>query len=154
MYTKEKAKGFTIIEVVLVLAIAGLIFLIVFLALPALQRNQRDTQRRSDVGRAIAAIQSAQSNYNGVNPTLDGTFITNYLTTGGSTFTDPSGGAYTFVAGTPADTPTNPATTQPSNPTDGKLFYYSGKTCNNTPRANALSVVAKLEGGGYYCANN
>lgn len=39
-------KGFTIIEVVLVLAIAGLIFLAVFLALPALQRNQRDTQRK------------------------------------------------------------------------------------------------------------
>ena len=31
-------KGFTIIEVVLVLAIAGLIFLMVFVALPALQR--------------------------------------------------------------------------------------------------------------------
>lgn len=29
-------KGFTIIEVVLVLAVAGLIFLMVFLALPAL----------------------------------------------------------------------------------------------------------------------
>ena len=38
--------GFTIIEVVLVLAIAGLIFLMVFIALPTLQRSQRDTQRR------------------------------------------------------------------------------------------------------------
>ncbi|MCL2869540.1 prepilin-type N-terminal cleavage/methylation domain-containing protein, partial [Candidatus Saccharibacteria bacterium] len=33
-------QGFTIIEVVLVLAIAGLIFLMVFIALPALQRSQ------------------------------------------------------------------------------------------------------------------
>ena len=40
----ENKKGFTIIEVVLVLAIAGLIFLMVFLALPALQRSQRDSQ--------------------------------------------------------------------------------------------------------------
>ena len=39
-------RGFTIIEVVLVLAIAGLIFLMVFLALPALQRSQRDTLRK------------------------------------------------------------------------------------------------------------
>ena len=45
--TKSK-KGFTIIEVVLVLAIAGLIFLMVFVALPALQRSQRDTQRRDE----------------------------------------------------------------------------------------------------------
>ena len=35
----KDAKGFTIIEVALVLAIAGLIFLVVFLALPALQRS-------------------------------------------------------------------------------------------------------------------
>ena len=44
-------EGFTIIEVVLVLAIAGLIFLMVFLALPALQRSQRDTQRKNDMAR-------------------------------------------------------------------------------------------------------
>ena len=49
--------GFTIIEVALVLAIAGLIFLVVFLALPALQRSQRDTARRQDVAKAVAAIQ-------------------------------------------------------------------------------------------------
>ena len=42
-------KGFTIIEVVLVLAIAGLNFLMVFIALPALQRNQRDTQRKTSL---------------------------------------------------------------------------------------------------------
>ena len=47
---KHKPKSaFTIIEVVLVLAIAGLIFLMVFIALPALQRNQRDTQRKRQV---------------------------------------------------------------------------------------------------------
>lgn len=43
----KNKKGFTIIEVVLVLAIAGLIFLMVFIALPALQRSQRDTQRKN-----------------------------------------------------------------------------------------------------------
>ena len=50
--------GFTIIEVVLVLAIAGLIFLMIFIALPALQRSQRDTQRKRDADRFLAAIQS------------------------------------------------------------------------------------------------
>lgn len=60
--------GFTIIEVVLVLAIAGLIFLVVFLALPQLQRSQRDSQRRSDVGRIVAGIQSWSTNNNGSTP--------------------------------------------------------------------------------------
>ena len=35
--------AFTIIEVVLISSITGLIFLMVFIALPALQRSQRDT---------------------------------------------------------------------------------------------------------------
>lgn len=50
-------QGFTIIEVVLVLAIAGLIFLAVFLALPAMQKSQRDNARRQDVGKVVAGLQ-------------------------------------------------------------------------------------------------
>lgn len=60
--------GFTIIEVVLVLAIAGLIFLMVFIALPQLQRAQRDTQRRNDLARVSEAITSYQTNNNGKIP--------------------------------------------------------------------------------------
>ncbi len=56
---------------VLVLAIAGLIFLMVFLALPALQRSQRDSQRQRDVGMLTAKVQSYQQNNNGRLP-VDG----------------------------------------------------------------------------------
>lgn len=62
---KNSEKGFTIIEVVLVLAIAGLIFLMVFIALPALQRNQRDTARKNDVSSVASAITSFTSNSRG-----------------------------------------------------------------------------------------
>ena len=58
-------KGFTIIEVVLVLAIAGLIFLMVFIALPAMQRNQRDTQRRNDYSMLSSAVTSYSSSNGG-----------------------------------------------------------------------------------------
>ncbi len=58
-------KGFTIIEVLIVLAIAGLIMLIVFLAVPALQRNSRNTSRRSDVSRVLGAVQEVSANSNG-----------------------------------------------------------------------------------------
>lgn len=57
-----KKQGFTIIEVVLVLAIAGLIFLMVFVALPSMQRSQRDTQRRSDMARLATALTNYQAN--------------------------------------------------------------------------------------------
>ena len=58
----QTKKAFTIIEVVLVLAIAGLIFLMVFIALPTLQRNQRDTQRKNDLSRLKTALDSYKSN--------------------------------------------------------------------------------------------
>ena len=54
--TKNK-QGFTIIEVMIVLAIAGLIVLVVFLAVPALQRNSRNTQRKQDAQSLLAGIQ-------------------------------------------------------------------------------------------------
>ena len=57
--------GFTIIEVVLVLAIAGLIFLMVFVALPALQRSQRDAARKNDIAMIASAVKNWQSNNRG-----------------------------------------------------------------------------------------
>lgn len=60
--------GFTIMEVVLVLAIAGLIFLMVFIALPTLQRSQRDTQRRNDMARVSTKITDYQTNNGGKLP--------------------------------------------------------------------------------------
>jgi prepilin-type N-terminal cleavage/methylation domain-containing protein len=70
---KGKAKsGFTIIEVVLVLAIAGLIFLMVFIALPALQSSQRNTQREDDLSRFLTAITDYQSNNSGQLPFTNG----------------------------------------------------------------------------------
>lgn len=53
---------FTIIEVILVLAIAGLIFLAVFLALLALQRSIRDKSRKDSVTRTVAMIKTYRSN--------------------------------------------------------------------------------------------
>ena len=64
-FNKNNFKGFTIIEVVLVLAIAGLIFLMVFLALPALQRSQRDTQRKQDVAMVVTALHNWKANNKG-----------------------------------------------------------------------------------------
>src|SRR5687767_12150005 len=92
----KKEKGFTIIEVVLVLAIAGLIFLMVFIALPALQRGQRDQQRRNDLGRLQTAVQAYQSNNRNKIPDDDkwDDLKADYLEAGNDTFEDPSRGGY------------------------------------------------------------
>jgi prepilin-type N-terminal cleavage/methylation domain-containing protein len=149
---KRKEKGFTIIEVVLVLAIAGLIFLMVFIALPALQRSQRDTQRKNDLARVQTAVQNYQSNNRNLLPTFDATFISQYLTVGGDSFSDPDGTAYAFQPG-PALTTISFDATKPD------MYYTIGASCDgdSVDTGKGTSKVAiqyKLEGGGIACVNN
>lgn len=65
---KTKTQGFTIIEVLIVLAIAALILLIVFLAVPSLQRNSRNTQLRNDSSAILGYVNEYASNNNGAIP--------------------------------------------------------------------------------------
>lgn len=73
----QTKKGFTIIEVVLVLAIAGLIFLMVFIALPALQSGQRDQARKNDVSVVASAVNTYTSGNRGSFP--DNTALQSYV---------------------------------------------------------------------------
>ncbi|HSW78372.1 MAG TPA: type II secretion system protein [Candidatus Chromulinivoraceae bacterium] len=149
---QQKQKGFTIIEVVLVLAIAALIFLMVFIALPALQRSQRDTQRKQDLSRAITAVTNYQSNNRGGLPSDWVGFATSYLRSNGDSFTDPAGTDYKFVPGPIA----SGASFDASNPS---IYENVGASCNGeslTTNAGAHKVALqmKLEGGGIACDNN
>ena len=72
LYKQKRSQGFTIIEVLIVLAIAALILLIVFLAVPSLQRNARNTQRKSDVANMGSAISNFEGNNSGAIPTAQG----------------------------------------------------------------------------------
>ena len=148
---KNNKKGFTIIEVVLVLAIAGLIFLMVFLALPALQRSQRDTQRKNDASRLRAAVTDYTSNNRGELP-WDGAapkpdFISKYITTNNTTtFNDPSTNSqYTIATATGAtDAPTALGQMKVSNNakcgTDGAIVA-----------GNGIAVSVKTENGVANC---
>ena len=156
--SSSQKPAFTIIEVVLVLAIAGLIFLMVFIALPALQRNQRDTQRKNDIGRVLTALQSYQSNNRGSIPTSWASqLITPYLRLDGDTFTDPSGINYRLSSRTVADG--KPARRINSAGDDSLIFYYLNSKCDGenivaADGANKVAFAALLEGGGIYCVNN
>lgn len=150
----RKQQGFTIIEVVLVLAIAGLIFLMVFIALPALNRGQRDTQRRNDVSRFSAQVTQYQSNNKGDVPdTFDATsatsFITKYMN---NEWKDPTGDNYDFVAaGTAKDDLTGLTKA-------GQWTYASAKVCSGetmtTGGTRNYVIAMKLEGSGTYCKDN
>ena len=52
----SKAKGFTIVEVLFVLAIGGLILMMVFLAIPAINRWNKNSQRKADVSAILQSV--------------------------------------------------------------------------------------------------
>ena len=159
MYTqKNNEKGFTIIEVVLVLAIAGLIFLIVFLALPQLQSSRRDTQRKNDAGRLLAAVENWAGNHSGNYPVagtgagqLPGTSGTDWTSSNISgNFNDPStGSAYSFGSSWSATAP------------EGTMVYLRNAACSSTSDgpasgtfgAREIAVFIVLENG-HYCQDN
>jgi prepilin-type N-terminal cleavage/methylation domain-containing protein len=65
----DQQQGFTIIEVLVVLAIAGLIMVVVFLAVPNLQRSQRNNARKSDANNLLQNLSEYIGNSNGSLPT-------------------------------------------------------------------------------------
>ncbi|MBC7581996.1 type II secretion system protein, partial [Aeromicrobium sp.] len=68
----RKQEGFTIIEVLIVLAIAGLIIAIVLLAVPALQRNGRNTAMKTDANAIAGGVSEFKSNNEGRLPNVAG----------------------------------------------------------------------------------
>ncbi len=64
----KNSNGFTIIEVLIVLAIAGLIMAVVLLAVPGLQRSQANSAAKQDATHIAAAASTWSSNNNGLVP--------------------------------------------------------------------------------------
>lgn len=158
MSVQQKEKGFTIIEVVLVLAIAGLIFMMVFIALPSLQRGQRDAQRKNDLSRLNTALSSYQSNNRGALPSGMGTettswpsFVDRYIRTSNDTFTDPNGTDY--IISTTASLPNEFDAASPV------VLVTVGATCDGESLTTGqgsrkVAFQMKLEGSGIACSNN
>ena len=70
--TLSTKKGFTLIEIVIALAIAALIIVIVLLGVTGAQRSQRNDGRRALADKSRAAITDARANLgvNGGTPTV------------------------------------------------------------------------------------
>jgi prepilin-type N-terminal cleavage/methylation domain-containing protein len=90
---RQSNQGFTIIEVLIVLAIAALILLIIFFAVPALQRNNRNTQLRNDAAVIIGFVNDYAAATNGKDPE----FVC--ATTGGSVVMGDGAAPASCVAG-------------------------------------------------------
>lgn len=135
---KTSSDGFTIIEVLIVLAIAGLILLIVFLAVPALERNARNTERKNDVSSILSAISEYESNNDGQLPTTSGPFSTEFSGENPKLgyYTTTANVQYTYTAGIMATAPAAPGSPD-------KVNIYNGVECDQTNDGSTLTGASE-----------
>ncbi len=170
MNTTQTNKGFTIIEVVLVLAIAGLIFLMVFVALPALQAGQRDTARKNDASTVLSAVNTYVSGNRGSFPTT--AQLTGTTAASGHTGFFTPGKFVTDVSSNTEGIRVQAAGATTATVKNGEIVVTQKTTCGSTgtknPASNAApqtlvvgttnqyTVTTYLEGGGgvSYCAQS
>ena len=177
LFTKRDQKGFTIIEVMIVLAIAGLIIAVVLVAVPQLQRNQRNNARKSILSRIKSEVDNYAGNKNGTYPAnaaanaagnfgtspavSNAAFLGKYLNTtaggGGVNINDPSTGNPVTFTVPAAAVPT--AAELAALPAQGVVNYMSGAVCGTdgvrvakVGRFYAVSIG--LEGGAAQCLDN
>ena len=133
---KKRNSGFTIIEVLIVLAIAGLIMVVVFLAVPNLQRNARNNQTKTEANNLLAAYQEVSDNAGGsVLVSTDNTAVTT------------AANLKTITAANVSITSTIPATVAtPSAAPTTYAYFYTGAKCtaqnSNVPVAGTARQAA------------
>jgi prepilin-type N-terminal cleavage/methylation domain-containing protein len=164
----KKTSGFTIIEVMIVLAIAGLIMVIVFIAVPQLQRQQRNNARENVANRVATEVDNYASSNQGAIPTADanaqtgfnstlGGFYVRYIANNAAQFQDPSTGATdTFVSQTSVAN-INSHMALAATPSS-EIDYATGAICNGEQAAAGTGrqfvVMVRLEGGAIHCVDN
>ena len=146
---KRNQSGFTIIEVMIVLAIAGVIMMLVFLAIPALQRNNRNTQYRNDVANILGYISEYTSNNNGALPgsvSVETNGDVLMCTSGSCSAADDKVG--TIRGGTEAEIRDASGTTFPTTADTERIVLLQGAQCDGNDiddSAGSRSVAAAFQ---------
>ena len=135
---KNFKKGFTLIEIVIVLAIAALIMVIVFLGVQGAQRSQRDTQAKDNASRLLSAANVYASNNAGAFPATEAAVD--------SLIAAPPAGYGVSLAGGGTTTRSNVAAAA-----TGTFNVYNANCTGGTP---GVAVRFYQESGGAQCIGN
>jgi general secretion pathway protein G len=148
MSYKSNQKGFTIVELLIVIVVIGILAALVITTFAGIQQKARNTERTTDIKALHGQIEVYFTNQN-FYPTLanmnDSTWrSTNMKGLDQEALKDPKGSAYTLVAA----------------PTANAYAYAvknaSGGACDNTTgnECTQYTLTATLEGGGTFAKSN
>lgn len=137
----KNEQGFTIIEVLIVLAIAALILVIVLIAIPNLQRNQRNTARKDEASRILTAANTYVSNNNGTALTAGNSTQSGAIKTEAGTLQQYSaltGGSATSLTANQLNIASGAVT--PTAPASDAVLLVTGATCDTTTPGNTVAA--------------
>jgi prepilin-type N-terminal cleavage/methylation domain-containing protein len=140
-------EGFTIVETMIVLAIAGLILLIVLLAVPALQRQGNNNNTKSDAYAISSAINDFESNNGGYVPQTTN-FVHNEAT---EVIKSASGNSdiksIAKIQSSVHVTTESTSTTPPSDSNSGPVTIYLdvGYSCSGKQNSDIIAIFYPVE---------
>lgn len=122
----KKQKGFTIVELLIVIVVIGILATLVIVTFAGIQKKGRDSQRQTDINAIASHAESFYAQY-GYYPTHEDLTTASFLSTymkglDPQALVDPKGAAQEIIAGT-------------------------------TPDADQYSYQASVSGGGAGCVN-
>lgn len=154
----KRNSGFTIIEVMIVLAIAALILVVVLVAIPQLQQSQRNTARQDVTSRVLTELSNYAGNNNGQYP-VDQTelddFTGRYLQN--LSYEDPlTGQNYELLEGNVAPS------YEPGGGAPAQMGYNTGSECQGETVSGTtaagdrqIALIVELEPGNvFFCVDN
>lgn len=147
---RNASQGFTIIEVMIVLAIAAMILLVVLLAVPALQRNSRNSTLKNDVGIIQGTINDYATNNNGTQPTY--VAASGGVLSVGTSSSDTNmqkgkiqGGTAVTYSATAGAQPSGTGVSATQKTAIGSVYILKGYNCDGTASSRAYSIWYVVE---------
>ena len=138
---KDRSKGFTIVELLIVIVVIAILATLVIVTFTGIQQKARDSQRQTDINALDSHIEAFFAS-NGYYPTLNDLQTSSWVTTNlkgidPQAFVDPKGGALagTATASAYGYSTTGCTTTTPSS---------------DTNQCTAFTLTSDLEAGGTF----
>lgn len=138
---KKNNRGFTIVELLIVIVVIGILAALVIVTYNGIQQKARDTERKTDIN-ALASHLEAYNATAGRYPTLANTNDTAFRATNmkglpGDALQDPKGAAQTLIASPAAN---------------GYAYQVTPAGCDNGANGDCTqyTLTATLEAGGTF----
>ena len=140
---KNKSKGFTIVELLIVIVVIGILATLVIVTFTGIQQKARDSKRKTDIGAVQAALESYYSS-NNTYPTVTDLNSSTWISSNLKGFDinalqDPKGNSPTVISGT---TPSGTQYAYNVTPSGCDDSANSANPCTN------FGIYAKLESDG------